>query len=250
MNTDLSVVIIVKNAEETMRECLESVTFADEVILVDSGSTDKTKEIAAEFPNVKLSHQDWLGFGKQKQYAVSLASHNWVLCLDADEMVSDNLREEIIQTLQNPSHHVYCFLRRNLFMGRWLRYGENLKDNVTRLFHKDHAKWSDHSVHEHVQTDEAIFKLKGHLMHKSAVSLEDYMRKGNHYTSIQASEIAFKKSLIFKIIFNPMMRFLKFYIIRLGFLDGLAGFVHILTGCFHCMIRYCKVIDNHYKKSA
>ena len=149
--TPLSVVIIALNAASQIEACLKSAAFADEIVVVDSGSRDDTREIALKY-GARVLHQDWLGFGRQKQFAVEQASHDWVLCLDADERVSDPLRASIVETLQAPRFRAYRMPRCNRFMGRWLRHGEGYPDWSLRLFDRRVANWSEDEVHEKVLT--------------------------------------------------------------------------------------------------
>ena len=250
MSTQLSVVLITKNAEALLEKCLQSCAFADEIVVVDSGSTDRTLAIANAY-KAKVIHQNWLGFGPQKQFAVSQASHDWVLCLDADEWLSEELRHEISNLLNNfaAEKHLaaYRFARSNKFMGRFLKFGEGYPDYNLRLFDRRQARWSDHAVHEHVITDGQIGTLKGDLMHESGEDIALYLAKQNRYTSLQA-DILFqrgKKAGMAKLVFSPLLRFVKFYLLRQGFRDGLPGLVHISIGCFNSYIKYAKLNELH-----
>lgn len=246
MRQALSVVLITKNAEALLEKCLQSCRFADEVIVMDSGSTDRTLAIASAY-KAKVIHQDWLGFGPQKQLAVSSASHDWVLCLDADEWLSDDLGIEINNLLKDPSRLAACgawqMARSNKFMGRFLKFGEGYPDYNLRLFDRRRARWSDDVVHEHVQTMEKIGTLKGDLMHESGEDIALYLAKQNRYTTLQAETLwkRGKKAGIAKLVLSPLLRFVKFYLVRQGFRDGLPGLVHISIGCFNSYIKYAKL---------
>ncbi len=238
----ITAVIIARDEAHAIAACLESVSFADEIVLVDSGSKDETPSIAKRF-GARVIHQEWLGFGAQKQFAVEQASHDWILSIDADERVSLKLQESILQAVTAPRAHAFKMPRRNRFMGRWLRHGEGYPDYNLRLFHRDHARWSEDAVHEHVLARGKIQPLKGDLLHETEDGIEDYLRKQNHYTSLQA-QILFaggKKAGFTKLIVSPLVRFVKFYFFRLGFLDGLPGLVHILIGCFNSFTKYAKL---------
>ena len=238
-----SVVIITLNAAQQIESCLQSVVFADEIIVVDSGSTDATTEIALKC-GARLFNQPWLGFGRQKQFAVEQARHDWVLCLDADERVSDELRTHILQMLQQPSTSAYKMARSNRFMGRFLRYGEGYPDWSLRLFDRRSARWSDDSVHEKVLTNAVIGTLKGDLLHESAEDLATYLDKQNRYTTIQAETLfgAGRRAHLGHLIFSPAVRFLRFYFVRLGLLDGVPGLVHIIIGCCCSLMKYAKLM--------
>jgi glycosyltransferase involved in cell wall biosynthesis len=240
----LSAVIITRDAAALLPACLESVRFADEILIVDSGSTDATREIAKRH-GARVLHQDWLGYGKQKQLAVERAANDWVLCLDADECVSPELAHRIQETLRAPEYFAYDMPRCNRFMGRWLRHGEGYPDPNLRLFHRAHARWSDDPIHEHVITREKVGHLDGDLLHDSAVSLADYLGKQNRYTTLQAERLHAqgKRVTAARLVLSPLARFIKFYLMRLGFLDGVPGLVHIAIGCCNSFMKYAKLMQ-------
>jgi len=238
----LSVTIITRNAGSQIEGCLASVAFADEVVVVDSGSTDDTVQLAVR-GGARVIRKEWLGFGPQKQFAVESASHDWVLCVDADERVSDALRESIVTELRSPRGHVYSMPRCNRFLGRWLRHGEGYPDWIVRLFDRRHARWSNDAVHEKVETAEPVVRLSGDLLHDSAETLEKYLDKQNRYTSLQAEALrsAGRSASVLQLVFSPSLRFVKFYLVRLGFLDGVPGLVHIAIGCMNTFNKYAKL---------
>jgi glycosyltransferase involved in cell wall biosynthesis len=238
----LSVVIITRNAASQLDACLASVAFADEIIVVDSGSTDGTVELAAR-RGARVIAKEWLGFGPQKQFAVASAGHDWVLCLDADERLSDALRESILDELKAPRGLVYAMPRCNRFLGRWLRHGEGYPDWSVRLFHRAHARWSDDSVHEKILTGQPVLRLRGDLLHDSAETLEKYLDKQNRYTTLQAELLrsAGRRASVAQLLLSPSLRFVKFYLVRLGFLDGVPGLVHIAIGCMNTFNKYAKL---------
>jgi hypothetical protein len=238
----LSVAIITRNAATQLERCLASVAFADEVVVVDSGSSDGTAELAAG-RGARVLHKEWLGFGAQKQFAVEAASHDWVLCLDADECLSPELRDSIIAELKVPRGLVYAMPRRNRFLGRWLKHGEGYPDWSVRLFHRRHARWGQEAVHEKVVTAAQILRLRGDLLHDSAETLEKYLEKQNRYTSLQAESLraAGHRASALRLVISPSLRFVKFYLLRLGFLDGVPGLVHITLGCMNSFNKYAKL---------
>jgi len=238
----LSVVIITLNVEHSLSRCLQSVKFANEIIVVDSGSTDKTCAIAQEF-GARVIHQDWLGYGGQKQFAVDRASHDWVLCLDADEWLSTELSDSILATMDDPQHKAYEFARCNRFLGSWLRHGEGYPDYNLRFYHRKYAAWTQDPVHEHVETEVEVGRLSGDLMHESEEGLESYLQKQNRYTSLQA-QVLFeqgKKFSMMKMLLSPLFRFIKFYLIRRGWRDGVPGLIHISIGCFNTYMKNAKL---------
>ena len=240
----LSVVLITLNAAAQLEACLQSAAFADEILVVDSGSVDGTLALAERY-GARVVQQAWLGFGPQKQYAVSQARHEWVLCLDADERVTPELQASIEAALTQPLFGAYRFARRNRFLGRYLRYGEGYPDWNLRLFDRRRAGWTNDVVHENVTTDCEVATLKGDLLHDSAETIASYLAKQNRYTTL-AAEAAFgagKRASGLKLVLSPIVRFVKFYALRRGFLDGLPGFVHIVIGCFNSFSKYAKMIE-------
>ena len=246
----LSVVIITRNAAAQLAACLASASFADELLVVDSGSNDGTTELAAAH-GARVIRQDWMGFGPQKQFAIEAASHEWVLCLDADERVSERLRASILSALADPAAHAFAMPRCNRFMGRWLRHGEGYPDWSLRLFHRQHARWSEDSVHEKVLTNQPAARLEGDLLHDSAETLAGYLEKQNRYTDLQAEALfkAGKRAGVAQLLLSPALRFVKFYFLRLGFLDGAAGLVHILIGCCNSFHKYAKLMALHRREA-
>ncbi|TMI08129.1 MAG: glycosyltransferase family 2 protein [Betaproteobacteria bacterium] len=240
----LSAVLITRNAAAVLAPCLESLAFADEIVVVDSGSSDGTAEIARRF-GARLVQKEWLGFGRQKQYAVDQARHDWVLCLDADEAVSPQLAASIQAALAAPVSPVYRMPRRNRFLGRWLSHGEGYPDWSPRLFNRMNARWSDDLVHEKVLYAVTPGTLQGDLLHDSADDLTAYLERQNRYTTLaarQAYELG-RSAGFFHILMSPVVRFLKFYVFRLGFLDGMPGLLHISIGCMNSYLKYAKLIE-------
>lgn len=237
-----SAVIITLNAADALEACLQSIAFADEILVVDSGSSDATLALAQQY-GARMLHQDWLGYGAQKQFAVSQAKYDWVLCLDADERVSEPLRLAIEAALIAPQAHGFEMPRCNRFMGLWLRHGEGYPDWSLRLFQRGHGRWTDDPVHEKVLLEGAPARLRGDLLHESAEDLAAYLNKQNRYTTLQAEALyrRGKRAGVAQMVLSPLLRFVKFYVLRLGFLDGVAGLVHIVIGCHNSFIKYAKL---------
>ncbi len=240
----LSAVLITFNAGEPFAACLRSLAFCDEIVVVDSGSDDATRDIALRF-GARVVDEAWRGFGPQKRFAVDCARNDWVLCVDADEEVSPTLAATIGTVLASPKHGGYRMPRSNRFMGRYLRHGEGFPDWSLRLFDRRRAQWSDDAVHEKVVATGSIGRLpeRAVLMHHSAESLSTYLDKQNRYTTLQADALlrAGERAGIGRLLLSPALRFVKFYVIRLGFLDGTAGLVHIAIGCFNSFAKYAKL---------
>jgi glycosyltransferase involved in cell wall biosynthesis len=242
----LSAVLITRNAENVLDPCLESVAFADEIVVVDSASNDGTAEIAAR-RGARIVRKEWLGFGRQKQFAVEQARNDWVLCLDADERVSPELAASIQAALAAPVSPVYRMARRNRFLGRWLSHGEGYPDWSPRLFNRMNARWSDDLVHEKVLFAVTPGTLRGDLMHDSTDDLTRYLERQNRYTTLAARQ-AYERGVsagAMHLLASPVVRFLKFYILRLGFLDGVPGLLHISIGCMNSYLKYAKLIELH-----
>ncbi len=241
MREKLSAVVITFNEENNLGACLRSLAFADEIVVADCGSSDRTMEIAIEL-GARVVSGPWTGFGPFKHWATQQARHDWILSLDADESVTPELQNSIATALINPRHAAWLLPRRNRFMGRWLRHGEGYPDWCLRLFDRRRAQWSDDAVHEKVITGAPVGKLAGDLLHQSEQGIADYLDKQNRYTSLQAERLAAsgKKPGLARMLLSPLLRFIKFYILRAGFLDGLPGLVHIGIGCFNSFIKAAK----------
>jgi glycosyltransferase involved in cell wall biosynthesis len=239
----VSAVLITRDAAGQLVGCLTSLAFCDEIVVVDSASRDGTQALAASL-GARVIESEWRGFGPQKQFAVQQAANDWVLCIDADERVSDELRESIAAVLLAPTLGVYRFARRNRFMGRYLRHGEGYPDWSLRLFDRRVARWSDDPVHERVIADSEVGTLAGDLLHESAESLETYLAKQNRYSTLAAEEALArgKRANVVQLLMSPLLRFIKFYFLRLGLLDGLPGLVHILIGCTASFAKYAKML--------
>jgi glycosyltransferase involved in cell wall biosynthesis len=240
----LSVAIIARNAAAQIEALLGSVGFADEIVVVDSGSTDETVAIARRY-GARVVVKEWLGFGRQKQFAVSAASNDWVLCLDVDERVTDRLAASIREALASPRYKAWRMARRNRFLGSWLSHGEGYPDWSLRLFHRAHASWSNDEVHEAVLTTTEVGRLEGDLLHDSADDVATYVAKQNRYTTLHA-EALYRQGIragYSRLFVNPLVRFLKFYVFRLGFLDGGPGFAHVVIGCNNTFHKYLKLIE-------
>lgn len=247
----ISAVLITLNAGQQLGPALNSLKFCSELLVVDSGSKDNTCELASQY-GARVIHQDWLGFGPQKQFAIEQAKHDWVLCLDADERITPTLEKNITSVMQQAAQGLlpsqlagFDLPRCNVFLGRALRHGEGYPDYSRRLFNRRYARWSLDPVHEKVEANDTglrFEKLQGDLMHESAESLERYLTKQNQYTSMQARILAEqgKRPGAGKLVLSPVIRFIKFYVVRKGFLDGWQGLVHIAIGCFNSFMKYAK----------
>jgi glycosyltransferase involved in cell wall biosynthesis len=238
----LSLCVITRDAAGLLADCLASASFAGEIVVVDSGSRDDTVEIARSH-GARVVERGWPGFGAQKNFAVSDAANDWVLCLDADERVTPELAGAIAAAVRSPKASAYAMARRNRFLGRWLAHGEGYPDWNIRLFDRRKARWTLDPVHENVVADGPVARLTGDLLHDSAESLDAYMSKQNRYTTLQAEAMHARGETagVSRLVLSPLVRFLRFYIAKLGFLDGVAGFVHIAIGCQNSFMKYAKL---------
>jgi glycosyltransferase involved in cell wall biosynthesis len=240
----VSAVVITRNAAAQLPECLASAAFADELLVVDAGSDDGTREVAARY-GARVLAQPWLGFGRQKQFAAEQAQHDWILSLDADERVSPELAASVVRALEAPAATVYRVARRNRFMGRWLRHGEGYPDWGARLYDRRAARWSEDPVHERLLYTATPGTLAGDLLHDSAEDLGRYLEKQNRYSALaaQAMHERGERAGAARLVLSPAVRFLKFYVLRLGFLDGLPGLVHIAIGCMTSFMKYARLVE-------
>lgn len=240
----LSLIVITRDAAHELAECLASVPFAAEAIVVDSGSRDDTVALARRL-GARVVEQAFLGYGPQKNFAVAQAAHDWVLCVDADERVSPALATSIAAAFASgtPQAQAYTIARRNRFLGRWLAHGEGYPDWNIRLFDRRHARWTDDPVHETVAADGRVERLAGDLLHASAESIDAYIAKQNRYTTLQAQAMHARgeHASLARIALSPLARFFRFYVVKLGFLDGAAGFAHIAIGAFASFLKYVKL---------
>ena len=242
----ISAIIIAKNEARDIQACIKSVLWMDEIIVVDNGSTDETQNICKKYtPKLQFfSTDDWPGFGKQKNRALALANSDWVFSLDADEIVTPELHQEIIISTKSNNFNSYKIPRSNYFLGREMKYCLNKKDDAPiRLFKKNHGKFSDDLIHERILIDGNIGCLQHHLLHYPFYDLEELMEKCNSYSSLGAKKLFTKKvkPSISKAIFHSLWIFIRLYILKKGILDGWPGFLIALSGAEGTFYKYAKL---------
>ncbi len=222
---NLSVIIITKNEAFNIRTCLESVAWADEIIVVDSGSTDETAAICREFTPFVYVH-DWPGFGAQKNRALNYANNVWVLSLDADERVTPELKSQLVTAITDNNKDGFYLPRRSQFCGRFIRHSGWYPDYVLRLFKRTKGHFSDDMVHERVILQGTTGKLSSPLLHYSYMTESDVNRKSEQYASAAALQMfnSGKKAVFADAPIRAGWAFLRTYCLKLGFLDGAAGF--------------------------
>jgi glycosyltransferase involved in cell wall biosynthesis len=239
----LSVVIITLNEEANLPRTLKSVAWADEVVVLDSGSTDGTREIAESF-GAKFLVESWKGFAAQKNSALAKASGDWILSLDADEEVEPELAQEIRDTLaRDPAQSAFWIPRKNFFLGRWIRHGGFYPDPKLRLFKKGSGAFERRLVHEDIQVQGPAGKLRHNLLHHAYPTLESYLEHMNRYSSLGADMAAAKGHAGFSLVdifLRPRLTFFYNYFLRGGFLDGREGFLLHLYHANYVSWKYAK----------
>ncbi len=241
----ISVIIITLNEETKIRECLESVSWADEIILSDSESSDRTLEIAKEFTDKITVKEDWEGYGREKNLCAAKAGNDWILNVDADETVSEELKNEILNLISNgPEYAAYSVVRKNFIGDRWIRYGGWYPDRIVRLYNKKEAAFTETLVHEGVQTSGKVGTLEGHLAHKSFDSLEDYFARQERYSPLSAKEMfsSGKKARLHDLIARPLLHFSKVFVLKMGFLEGYYGLVLAYGQALYTYKKYAKLM--------
>jgi glycosyltransferase involved in cell wall biosynthesis len=244
----LSVAVVTLNEEERLRACLESVVWADELVVVDAGSSDKTVAIAREFTD-RVLFRAWDGYGAQKNFALGQCQGDWVLSLDADERVSDALREEIRSTLQGGRPEVGFYVpRRNILQGRWVRHGGFYPDWQLRLFRRGRGAFVERAVHESVRVDGPTGRIGAPLVHESYRSIGDAVARLNRYSDLAAEELALagRGGSLVDLLIRPTWRFVSMYVLRAGFLDGWRGLVLAGLHAHYVFLRAAKVRERRW----
>ena len=240
----LSVIVITKNEESNIRECLTSVCWAEEIVLVDGGSEDQTVELARSL-GAKVFERPWDGYGAAKNYALSHCTGEWILWLDADERVTEELANEISQRLRSNDTRFNGFqiARRAYFLGRWMKHSGWYPGHVLRLFRKGTGRFSERKVHEQLVVEGEIGRLKFDLLHFTDPNLFHYFEKFNRYSSLAAEELGEhgQRFDFLQLLVRPPWVFFKMYLIRAGFLDGMQGFIlSVLSACY-VFTKYAKL---------
>jgi glycosyltransferase involved in cell wall biosynthesis len=237
----LTACIITYNEADRIEACLRSVSFCDEVIVVDSHSTDATRQIAGSL-GATVIERDWPGYRSQKQFAIERASHDWVLCLDADERVTSELRQEIeaLRTRGFADHAGWSVPRITDYFGRFLRHGNTYPDRLIRLFDRRRGGWIGEEIHENTRVNGSVGRLSGCLEHFSYRSLTDHHNRMARYADLMARALYArgKRCGLGKVLFNPQWRFFRGYVLRLGFLDGWRGLVFHLVEANYVRRKY------------
>ena len=241
----ISACVITFNEEAHIEECLKSLEWCDELVVVDSHSTDKTRELA-EGLGARVIERDWPGFGPQKEAAVAEARHDWVLCLDADERVTPELREEIERVHAAGFSGVigYRIPRLSNYLGRWIRHGTWYPSRQLRLYHRAHGCWGGSAPHEKVTLDGPTQNLNGDMLHYTYRSFTDHQQKIDSYTTTMAEGMFAKgkRASALDMLTHPLWRFFNFYILRRGFLEGWQGFLLACLTAHYARMKYAKLL--------
>lgn len=244
---DVSVIVITKNEEANVGRCLASLPFAAEIVVVDSGSADRTEEICRADPRVRWFREDWKGFGPQKNLALDRAKGPWIFSIDADEAATPELAREVagIAALDGGAADGYLVSRRSYFGRKWIRHGGWYPDRTVRLWRKDAGRFNERSVHESVQVAGTVATLAHDLLHYTYRDIEDYLQRMNRYSSLGAQEMrkAGRKAAIADLLFRPPFTFLKMLVLKRGFLDGAAGFRLAALYAMYTFAKYAKLAE-------
>lgn len=239
----LSAVVITLNEEAHIRRCLESVAWADEVVVVDACSHDKTVQIAREFTD-RVIVRPWAGFTAQKNFALEQSTGEWILSLDADEEAAPELRPEIMVTIADArACHGYALRRQNMFLGRWIRHGGLYPDWQVRLFRRGRGHFGARAVHESVTVTGPVGRLRGHLVHRSYEGVSDFIERANRYSSLAAEQMVRegRRGRAGELLLRPVGRFLSMYVMKRGFLDGRRGLLLATLYAYYVFMRSAKV---------
>ena len=244
MAIKLSVIIITKNEAASIAKCLESVKWADEIIVLDSGSSDETVSICHQFtPHV--FETDWQGFGIQKQRALNKATGDWVLSIDADEIVTPELRAEIEHAINQNQHDTFLLSRLSSYCGKFIKHGGWYPDYILRLFRRERGHFTDDVIHERVIFEGEIGKLNAPILHESYSDLSEVLIKINSYSTLQAQKLLAHgaKSSLSKAIFRGLWKFIQTYFIKAAFLDGKHGLMLAISSAESVYYKYLKLLE-------
>jgi glycosyltransferase involved in cell wall biosynthesis len=240
----VSAIVVCFNEEKAIGACLDSLRWCDEIVVVDSFSTDRTVEICRQYTE-RVVQRNWAGYRDQKAFAHSLATKDWVLLVDSDERVPPDLRDEINLTLSSDAggYAGFSVPRLVFYLGRWWRRGGWYPDYDVRLFRRERATWGGTDPHEKILVDGKVRRLRHPLQHYSYRNIEDHVQRINHFTSISARELwkEGKRCHLGDALFRPAFRFFRSYVLKRGFLEGFAGFYVAVTAAVYVFLKYAKL---------
>lgn len=242
--SSLGIAIITKNAAAHLDDCLKAVTWADQLVILDSGSADNTLEIARRYGAKIHQTPDWPGFGPQKNRCIALLDTDWILALDADEVITPELGAEIREAINAPQSDVYALPRLSNYCGRWMRHSGWYPDFVPRLFKRDSARYSEDLVHERLVFDSSPCRLQNEMLHYSFDDLDQVLAKVNSYSTAGARQRQQRgqQAGLGKAIWHGLLAFFRSYVLRRGFLDGREGFILAVSNAEGTYYRYLKLM--------
>jgi glycosyltransferase involved in cell wall biosynthesis len=238
----LSALVITRNEEANIAECLAGMAWADEVVVVDAASTDRTREIAAGF-TPKVFCLEWQGYAEARRCALSKCTCDWVLSVDADERVTEELKREVEEVLRAPAHQGYLIPRRAFFLGRSIRHCGWYPGRVLRLARRDRVSVTDRKVHEGMRVEGSVGTLRSPLLHYTYPTVEAYFARFDTYTTLAAEELhrRGKRVRLFDLTLRPFFQFTKMYFLKMGWLDGLEGFALCVFSGLYVLVKYMKL---------
>ncbi len=255
MSVKISAYVLTHNNERTVEAALKSLQFVDEIVVVDSYSTDGTVEIAKRYTE-RVIQRSWPGFRDQYQFAHDQCRHEWAVFIDADEEVSEELAQEMRESLQmnaalpeDRQAHGFYAQRRTFYLDRWILHGGWVPDREIRLYRRTLGSWKG-DLHAKVQVAGTIGYLKRYYYHYSYENIEEQLEKMNSYSSTAADDMerAGDKFSMFRLFGNPMFRFFREFVLKRGFLDGLPGFIIAVNNCFYVFNKYAKLWEQQHCK--
>jgi glycosyltransferase involved in cell wall biosynthesis len=238
----ITATIITLNEERNIARAIESLPCCDEILILDSGSTDRTVELAANL-GARVIEAGWRGYAGQKNWAAEQATHDWILSLDADEALSEALEAEIWNLKKTgPRYDAYTMPRQAQYLGRWILHSGWYPDRKVRLYNRLKAQWVGDFVHESVQPKGRVGHLQANILHFTCDSLSEHLRTLDRYTTLSAEELVSRKVQvsIWRLIFDPPWTFIKAYVFQRGFLDGFEGLVICYMAAFYTFLKYSK----------
>lgn len=238
----ISVTIIAKNEEKNIEDCLRSVEWADEIVVVDGESTDNTQSLVKKFPNAKLIINKWEGYTSQRRLALENTTNQWIFSLDADERVTHELRDEILNAVKTNNVCGYRIPRKSFFLKKWIKHCGWYPGYQMRLFKKDKVRVAERLVHEGYEINGETGFLKNDILHFTVTSISDYMERVNKYSTLQALEKKDRRKVTFRdIYFRPVAAFFQHFFIKLGFLDGVHGLMVANFDMMTNLLTYMKI---------
>ena len=251
-NSGISVVVITKDEEDRIARLLKSVFFADEIVVVDSGSSDKTLEICKTY-GAKIFHHQWLGYARQKQYAMENASSEWILSLDADEVIPEQTRVEILDAVAVCKHDTkgFSFPRLSWYLNRWIRHGGWFPDRKTRLVRRGYGRWIGETLHEKLEVDGEVKRLKNPIWHYVYRDISDQIGTVDSFSTAFAvgKKARFPRAYLVIGLLHSVVKFFECAIWKLGILDGLPGLVIAVNSAFYIFLKHAKVWETSLNTS-